>query len=107
MAATPAFSAMERFVACPGIEMTRFGSECYLVKARRPIAGTGEGYLVSINEVSAFYWKQLERPRSRDELIEALSEEYDVSDASAAARDLDRLLAEWTKAGCIETVTGD
>ena len=98
---------MERFVARPGVEMTRFGNECYLVKAKKSPAASGGNCIVSINEVSAFYWKQLERPRSRDELIGALSEEYDVSDASAAARDLDRLLAEWTKAGCIETVTGD
>lgn len=92
-----------KYRSLPGIVMTAFGKEYYLVRALK-LPADRDRYLISMNEVAAFYWKLLDRPRTRSELIEALSEEYEVADPAAAARDLDRLLSEWTGAGCVEAV---
>ena len=91
----------KKYRPLPGIVMTRFGSEYYLVKARK-ISADRSQYLISMNEIAAFYWEQLDEPRTKDELISALCEEYDVPDAGSAEKDLERLMDSWIAAGCVE-----
>ena len=59
-----------------------------------------EGAVV-LNEVSAFIFKQLETPVSRDDLLAAMLNEYDVDEATAAA-DLDALLEKFAEMGVLE-----
>ena len=59
-----------------------------------------EGAVV-LNEVSAFIFKQLQSPVSREDLLMALLNEYDVDEATAAA-DLDALLAKFADMGVLE-----
>ena len=47
--------------------------------------------VVVLNDVSAFLWKKLENPVSRDDLLAALLDQYQV-DKATAAKDLDQLL---------------
>ena len=46
---------------------------------------------VLLNEVSAFVWKKLQSPQTRDDLLQAVLQEFDVDEATAA-EDLDALL---------------
>ena len=59
-----------------------------------------EGAVV-LNEVSAFIFKQLENPVSRDDLLTAMLGEYEVDEATAAA-DLDALLEKFAEMGVLE-----
>ena len=59
-----------------------------------------EGAVV-LNEVSAFIFKQLENPVSREDLLAAMLNEYDVDEATAAA-DLDALLEKLADMGVLE-----
>ena len=59
-----------------------------------------EGAVV-LNEVSAFIFKQLQNPVSRDDLLAAVLNEYEVDEATAAA-DLDALLVKLIDMGVLE-----
>ena len=59
-----------------------------------------EGAVV-LNEVSAFIFRQLENPVSREDLLAAMLNEYDVDEATAAA-DLDALLEKLADMGVLE-----
>lgn len=56
---------------------------------------------VLMNKVSAFIWEQLQKPVSRDDLLSALLEKYDIDEASAA-EDLDAVLAQFRQLELIE-----
>ena len=59
------------------------------------------GSLITLNETGAFLWRLLENGASREELVEALLEEYDV-DKERAKKDLDALLAKMNAVGVLE-----
>ena len=59
-----------------------------------------EGAVV-LNEVSAFIFKQMEKPISRDDILAAMLAEYDVNEATAAT-DLDALLEKFAEMGVLE-----
>ena len=59
------------------------------------------GSLITLNETGAFLWRLLENGASREELVEALLEEYDV-DKERAEKDLDVLLAKMNAVGVLE-----
>jgi hypothetical protein len=59
-----------------------------------------EGAVV-LNEVSAFIFKQMEKPVSRDDILAAMLAEYDVNEATAAT-DLDALLEKFAEMGVLE-----
>lgn len=56
---------------------------------------------VVLNDVSAFLFRQLQAPVSREDLLEALLAEYEV-DAQTAAKDLDALLDTFEQMGILE-----
>ena len=56
---------------------------------------------VLLNEVSALVWEKLQNPVSRDDLLKAVQDEYEVEKAVASA-DLDALLDTFRKYGVIE-----
>ena len=55
---------------------------------------------VVFNEVAAFVWDKLQNPVSRDDLVEAILNEFDV-ERDVAAADLDALLAKLREYGVI------
>lgn len=59
-----------------------------------------EGAVV-LNEVSAFIFRQLENAVSREDILSAVLNEYDV-DETQAANDLDALLAQFESMGILE-----
>ena len=56
---------------------------------------------VLLNEVSAFVWEKLQNPLSRDDLLKAILDEFEVEKAVASA-DLDALLVTLKDYGVIE-----
>lgn len=56
---------------------------------------------VLLNSVSAFIWEKLQAPVSRDELLQAVLDEFEVDKATASA-DLDILLKTLRGYGIIE-----
>lgn len=56
---------------------------------------------VVLNEVSAFVWERLQQDTTREELLEALLNEYDVS-RETARKDLDAMIARLREYGLIE-----
>lgn len=56
--------------------------------------------MVRLNNSGAMLWKILEEGASRDELIQAMIERYDVSEEQAE-RDLDEFLGVLNKVGCL------
>ena len=56
---------------------------------------------VLLNDVSAFVWEKLQNPVSRDDLLKAILDEFEVEKAVAAA-DLDTLLSTFKEYGVIE-----
>ena len=56
---------------------------------------------VLLNEVSAFVWEKLQNPMSKEDLLKAILEEYEVDKATASA-DLDALLETLRGYGVIE-----
>lgn len=57
--------------------------------------------MAALNELSAFVWNRLKTPAARQELLDAILSEYDVSKGTAA-EDLDELLARFKALGLLE-----
>jgi hypothetical protein len=57
--------------------------------------------MLTLNESSVMLWRKLEGGASREELIEALLGEYEVS-RDEATRDVDEFISKLSTAGCIE-----
>ena len=56
---------------------------------------------VLLNSVSAFFWEKMQAPVSRDDLLTAVLNEFDV-DENKAANDLDAFLEKMNQLGIIE-----
>lgn len=57
--------------------------------------------MLTLNETGVILWQRLEGGASREELISALTEEYEVT-AEIAAIDVDKFLLGIGKSGCLE-----
>ena len=57
--------------------------------------------LISMNGTCLFVWEQLQKDRTRQELLDALTTEYDV-DLPTVTADLDRFLTALDDAGLLE-----
>lgn len=57
------------------------------------------GY-IELNETASFLWEQLQKGRTREELLRSLTESFDV-DEERAARDLDNCLKFLSERGMI------
>lgn len=56
----------------------------------------------SLNEVGAFIWSLLATPRTRFDLLDAVTSEFEVG-SEACAADIDRLIGELRDAALIRT----
>ena len=59
----------------------------------------------SLNDVGAFVWGELQSPQSRDALIRAMTQKYDVA-TDVCANDLDLLLEDLRNASLAEPRLG-
>lgn len=58
--------------------------------------------IISMNESSAFLWgKAVDKEFSEDDLVNWLTEEYDVAE-SVASTDVKTLVQKWIEAGIVE-----
>ena len=55
----------------------------------------------SLNDVGAFVWQELQTPKRREEIVDAVTERYEVS-AADCAPDIDALLEEFRDAALVE-----
>lgn len=72
----------------------------YMIMPTGANIGEFDGAIV-LNEVSAFLWEKLQSSVTREELLNALLEEYDVP-RDIAENDLDALLKRFDEYGIIE-----
>jgi hypothetical protein len=56
---------------------------------------------VLLNTVSAFVWEKMQEPVSREALLQAVLDKFEV-DEETASRDLDRLLETFAEIGILE-----
>ena len=92
---------LKKYRSLPGSELTVFGRDYYLVKARI-LASERDRYLISMNEIAAFYWRLLDVQRTVGELLDCLAAEYEVTDRKRAEADLCSLLEKWESSGFVE-----
>ena len=85
--------------ACAGYVLRNIAGELLLMPTGDNIARFGGALLM--NELSAFVWKKLQQPMTRDELLSAILDEYNI-DEKTAAQDLDALLTELKEMQVIE-----
>ena len=69
------------------------------------VVATGEtaqnmNAMINLNESGAFLWKQLENDITREELIQRLTEEYDV-DCDKASVSVDKFISKLKEIGCL------
>lgn len=57
--------------------------------------------MMNLNETGVLLWRELEKGAEKEELVSALTAEYDVS-AEIAAKDIDEFVKTLEKAGCLE-----
>ena len=57
--------------------------------------------MLSLNDAGVMLWRLLEKECTKEELVTALLDEYDVSNDVASA-DVDEFLQTLCKAGCLE-----
>jgi hypothetical protein len=66
------------------------------------IANIDFSRIISMNESSAYLWKNVEEKTfTADDLVKLLLDEYEVDEATATA-DVEQLIQKWLDAGIIE-----
>lgn len=58
--------------------------------------------MLSLNETGAMLWNQLLEGKNKDDLVNALTSEYNVT-AEVAQGDVEDFLTKLVKVGCLET----
>lgn len=87
----------------------KYGGEeiCIAESSRGKHPGAGGKYgsyfygLVTLNESGAFLWKHMEKNRTREELVQEVLQEYEVSEEQARL-DIGQFLTYLAKAGVLE-----
>ncbi|MCF0115361.1 MAG: PqqD family protein [Erysipelotrichaceae bacterium] len=82
-----------------GFIVRNVADEYLLIPTGKNIASFGGS--VILNEVSAFILNQMKADTTKEQLLEAILTEYDVS-LELATQDLDKLLTKLTQLGIIE-----
>ena len=85
--------------AKPGFVLRTIADEYMLMPIDENISAYKS--MILLNKVPAFIWEQLQAPVSRDDLLSALLEKYDIDEASAA-EDLDTVLTQFRQLELID-----
>jgi hypothetical protein len=73
---------MERYKTRPGVVLTEICGEYVLVSAKMNLGVCP--YVTTVNETSAFLWNRLIEGADFASLMQAVREEYEIDDVSAA-----------------------
>lgn len=57
--------------------------------------------MMNLNETGVLLWRELEKGAEKEELVSAMTGEYEVSE-EVAARDIDEFIEVLKKAGCLD-----
>lgn len=79
--------AAGRYVRAEDVELRSIVGEHFLI-----VLHAGESKMFSLNKMGLWFWRQLERPVGKAELLERMLNGYDVGE-EMAAREIDRFLA--------------
>jgi len=71
----------QRYLGVSGFVMREIAGEFLLIPVT--MQEDAESRIVVLNESSKFLWEQLQQPRSIAQLVQAMTEEYEVSEAQA------------------------
>lgn len=85
-----------RYKTRPGVVLTPICGEYLLISARSLLGMCP--YFTQVNETSAFLWEKLIPGASREELLQAVMQEYEVDDPSAAGAAIDSFLNQMLEA---------
>ena len=85
--------------AKPGFVVRNIADE-FLLMPKGDNIGKFNGAIL-LNEVSAFVWEKLQNPMSKDDLLKAILDEFEIDKATASA-DLDTLIVSLRGYGVIE-----
>ena len=77
----------ERFGRAGDVELRSIVGEHFLI-----VLHAGESKMFSLNGMGLWFWRQLERPVGKSELLARMLNDYDVAE-DVAAREIDRFLA--------------
>jgi hypothetical protein len=92
---------VEKYSRNPDFIFRKIVDEAVLVPIHQNVADMD--CLYTLNDVGAFIWDQLETPRTKDDLLAAILNEY-AADPQVLLADLDRFIAEMTAIGSLQTV---
>jgi len=90
---------MARFVRSNSVVSRLIAEETLIVPIRRGVGDLASIY--SLNPVASAIWNALSEPRTKNEIVELLYEEFEVP-AETVASDVDAFLSEMTAAGLVE-----
>jgi len=90
----------EHFCRADEIELRSIAGEHFLI-----VLHAGESRMFSLNGMGLWFWQQLSRPVTKHDLLSAMSAEYDVAEATAAA-EIDRFLADMIGKGLAKRAEG-
>ena len=91
--------SLTRYVQNPDFIYRKIVDEIILVPIHQDIADLDS--IFSLNNIGAFLWEQLEQPKAKPELTQAILEEYDV-DQTTAGQDLDNFIAAMLNFGALQ-----
>lgn len=83
-----------RYSIRPGYAVRNFMDEYLVIPVGAP--GAEDARMAVLSPVAGFIWQQLQEPRRMDEILQAVTTEFEV-DADEAGRDIPEFLSELSK----------
>ncbi|SRR6266498_3347623 len=90
---------MSRFVRSDSVVSRVIAGETLIVPVRRGVGDLASIY--SLNPVATAIWQALAEPRSTDEVVQVLTEEFEA-EAETMVADVQSFLAEMQSAGLVQ-----
>ena len=91
---------MTRFIRSSSVVSRVIAGETLIVPVRGGVGDLASIY--SLNPVATAIWNSISEPRTIDEIVQVIQQEYEVQ-SNAALSDLEAFLAEMSAAGLIQT----
>ncbi len=88
----------QKFRQAENIALRKMAGEHYLI-----VLDIGESKMFDLNETGLWFWKQMESPKTKAQLLAAMLNDYDV-DRQTAADEIDRFLNHLTERNLINVL---
>ena len=86
----------ERYCRADDVALRDIVGEHFLI-----VLHAGESKMFSLNGMGLWFWQRLEQPASKDDLLAAMTAEYDVGEP-AASSEIDRFLQDLLAKGLVK-----